>query len=134
MPGGAGIVALTSGDAASEEASAKFVAWMGETDQAREWYTRTYAIPAHAGLQAEGLDYASAGAGDAVNAGLNAFTAMANKAAAQTPQAYRLQGDPRNFVIFNATVQYISEAMNGVLTLDEAMTKIEEELATNANN
>ena len=134
MPGGAGIVALTSGDAESEEASAKFVAWMGETDQAREWYTRTYAIPAHAGLQAEGLDYASAGAGDAVNAGLNAFTAMANKAAAQTPQAYRLQGDPRNFVIFNATVQYVSEAMNGVLTLDEAMAKIEEELATNANN
>lgn len=134
MPGGAGIVALTSGDAASEEAAAKFVAWMGDTDQAREWYTRTFAIPAHSGLQSEGLDYASAGAVEAVSAGLNAFTAMANQAAEQTPQAYRLQGDPRNFVIFNATVQYVSEAMNGVLTLDEAIAKIEEELATNANN
>jgi alpha-1,4-digalacturonate transport system substrate-binding protein len=134
MPGGAGIVALTSGDAASEESSAKFVAWMGAEDQAREWYTRTYAIPANSKLQAEGLDYASAGAGPAVSDGLNAFTAMANKAAVDTPQAYRLQGDPRNFVIFNATVQYISQAMNGELTLDEAIAKIEEELNTNANN
>jgi alpha-1,4-digalacturonate transport system substrate-binding protein len=133
MPGGAGIVALKSGDAASEEAAAKFVAWMGAEEQAREWYTRTYAIPANAKLQAEGLDYASAGASEAVSEGLSAFTSMAAKAAAQTPQAYRLQGDPRNFVIFNATVQYVSEAMNNNLTLDEAMAKIEEELATNAN-
>jgi alpha-1,4-digalacturonate transport system substrate-binding protein len=134
MPGGAGIVALKTGDAESEEASAKFVAWMGEEEQAREWYTRTYAIPANSKLQDEGLDYASEGASEAVSEGLNAFTSMAGKAAEQTPQAYRLQGDPRNFVIFNATVQYISEAMNGVLTLDEAISKIEEELAANANN
>ncbi len=133
MPGGAGIVALTSGDAASEEAAAKFVAWMGADEQAREWYTRTYAIPANAKLQAEGLDYASAGASEAVSDGLVAFTAMAADAAAQTPQAYRLQGDPRNFTIFNATVQYVSEAMNNNLTLDEAIAKIEEELAANAN-
>jgi alpha-1,4-digalacturonate transport system substrate-binding protein len=134
MPGGAGIVALKSGDAASEEAAAKFVAWMGAEDQAREWYTRTYAIPANAKLQAEGLDYASAGASEAVSEGLKAFTAMAAAAAEQTPQAYRLQGDPRNFTIFNATVQYISEAMNNNLTLDEALAKITEELTTNANN
>ncbi len=134
MPGGAGLVAFKSGDAEAEEASAKFVAWMGETEQAREWYTRTYAIPAHAELQAEGLDYAGAGASQSVADGLAAFTAMAAAAAEQTPQAYALQGNPNNFVIFNATTQYLAAAMNDELSLDEAIAKIEEELATNANN
>ena len=132
MPGGAGLVAFKSGDAATEEASAKFVAWMGGTDIAREWYTRTYAIPAHAGLQAEGLDYVGAGASPAVADGLAAFTEMAAAAAEQTPQAYSLQGNPSNFVIFNATTQYLAAAMNGELTLDEAIAKIDEELQTNA--
>ncbi len=133
MPGGAGLVAFKSGDAAREEAAAKFVAWMADEQQAREWYTKTFAIPAHAKLQAEGLDYVGAGASQSVADGLNAFTSMAAAAAAQTPQAYRLQGDPRNFVIFNATVQYLAAAMNGELSLDEAVAKIEEELNTNAN-
>ncbi len=130
MPGGAGLVAFM-GDNDAE--AAKFVAWMGEEEQAREWYTKTFAIPANATLQAEGLDYAGAGASDAVAAGLNAFTAMAAAAAETTPQAYALQGNPNNFVVFNATVQYLSAAMNGELTLDEAMEKIDEEL-TAVNN
>ena len=129
MPGGAGLVAFQSGDPEKEEAAANFVAWMAEEEQAREWYTRTYAIPAHATLQAEGLDYASAGADDGVANGLNAFAAMAGQAAEQTPQAYQLQGDPNNFKIFNATVQYLAAAMNGELTLDEAIERIEADLS-----
>ncbi|MBM1222338.1 carbohydrate ABC transporter substrate-binding protein [Ponticoccus sp. SC2-23] len=134
MPGGAGLVAFKSDDAEKEAAAADFVAWMASEEIAREWYTRTFAIPAHAGLQAEGLDYAGAGASEGVANGLNAFTSMAAAAAAQTPQAYDLQGNPNNFVIFNATTQYLAAAMNGELTLDEAIEKIEEEVNTNANN
>ena len=134
MPGGAGLVAFKSGDAEKEGAAAMFVAWMAEEDQAREWYTRTYAIPAHAKLQAEGLDYVGAGANAAVAAGLDAFTKMAAVAAEQTPQAYRLQGSKFGFVMYNATTQYLAAAMNGDLTLDEALEKITEELDTNANN
>ena len=133
MPGGAGLVAFKSGDAEKEEAAAKFIDWMAATDQAREWYTRTYAIPAHAGLQAEGLDYVGAGANEAVAAGLAAFTSMAAVAAEQTPQAYQLQGSKFGFVIYNATTQYLASAMNGELSLDEALAKITEELDTNAN-
>ena len=129
MPGGAGLVAFTSGDAAKEEAAAKFVAWMGSDEIAREWYTRTYAIPAHSALQAEGLDYKGAGASDAVAEGLDAFTKMAAVAAAQTPQAYQLQGSPIGFKIYNSTTQYLAAAMNGELTLDEAIAKIEEEVS-----
>ena len=134
MPGGAGLVAFKSGDAEKEVAAANFVAWMGDDEQAREWYTRTYAIPAHAQLQAEGLDYVGAGANAAVAAGLDAFTKMAAVAAEQTPQAYRLQGSRFGFVMYNATTQYLAAAMNGELTLDEALEKITEELDTNANN
>ena len=133
MPGGAGLVAFKSGDAAKEEAAAKFIDWMAAEDQAREWYTKTFAIPAHAKLQAEGLDYLGAGASESVAAGLGAFTAMAAAAAEQTPQAYALQGSAVGFVVYNATTQYLGAAMNGELSLDEAMTKIQEELDANAN-
>jgi alpha-1,4-digalacturonate transport system substrate-binding protein len=134
MPGGAGLTAFKSGDAAAEEAAARFVAWMAEEENAREWYTRTFAIPAHAKLQAEGLDYSSAGASEAVNEGLNAFAAMAARAAKDTPQAFALQGSAKNSIVFNATVQYLAAAMNEELTLDEAIAKITEEVDKNANN
>ncbi|NCO21560.1 MAG: carbohydrate ABC transporter substrate-binding protein [Rhodobacterales bacterium] len=131
MPGGTGLVGFAGTDA--PEAVAGFISWMAEKEQAREWYARTYAIPAHAELQKEGLDYVAAGADERVAEGLNAFAKMAVAAAEQTPQAYALQGSPVNFVIFNATAQFLGEAMNGNLTLDEAMAKIEEEIATKAN-
>ena len=60
--------------------------------------------------------------------------AMAATAAQQTPQAYRLQGSPVGFVVYNATTQYLGAALNGELTLDEAMAKIQEDLDANANN
>lgn len=126
MPGGSGLVAFKSGDPEKEEAAASFVAWMGEEEQAREWYTRTYAIPAHAGLQAEGLDYVGAGAGPAVADGLQKFAAMAAVAAEQTPQAYQLQGSPIGFKVYNSTVEFIAAALNDDLTIDEALEKIRE--------
>ena len=134
MPGGSGLVAFKSGDAEKEAAAAQFVAWMGSDEIAREWYTKTYAIPAHSALQAEGLDYTGAGASEAISNGLAAFTAMAAAAAEQTPQAYQLQGSKFGFVMYNATTQYLASAMNGELSLDEALEKITEELNTNANN
>ena len=130
MPGGQGLVAFKSGDADKEAASAAFVDWMAADVQAREWASRTFAIPANSRLQAEGLDYVGAGASEAVANGLQTFTAMAAAAAEQTPQAYRMQGTASNSVFFNATIKYLGGAMNGELTLDEALAKIEEEIAT----
>jgi alpha-1,4-digalacturonate transport system substrate-binding protein len=128
MPGGQGLVAFKSGDSEKEAAAAAFVDWMAADDQAREWASRTFAIPAHSRLQAEGLDYVGAGASEAVANGLQAFTAMAAAAAEQTPQAYRMQGTASNSVFFNATIKYLGSAMNGELTLEEAFSKIEEEV------
>lgn len=131
MPGGAGLVAFDQTENAAE--AAKFVAWMGEYDQAREWYSRTYAIPAHSKIQSEGINYAEFGASEAVSDGLNLFAAGAAAAAEQTPQAFQLQGSPVGFVIYNATTEYLAGVMNGDLSMDEALDKIKEELAENAN-
>lgn len=130
MPGGAGLVAFDQTENAEE--AAKFVAWMGEYEQAREWYSRTYAIPAHAKIQEEGINYTDFGAGPAVSEGLNLFAAAAGQAAEQTPQAFQLQGSPFGFVMYNATVEFLSGALNGDLTLDEAVEKIRAKLAEDA--
>lgn len=126
MPGGTGLVAFKSGDSEREAAAAQFIAWMGDTAQAGEWYARTFAIPANSQLQAEGVDYVGAGASESVASGLAAFTKMAAVAAEQTPQAYQLQGSPNGFKVYNATVEFLSAAMIGDLTLDEALTKMRE--------
>ena len=131
MPGGAGLVAFDQTENAQE--AAKFVAWMGEYDQAREWYSRTYAIPAHAKIQAEGINYTDFDAVEAVSEGLNLFAAGAAKAAKETPQAFQLQGSPVGFVMYNATVEFVSGVMNGDLEMGEAMERIKAKLAEDAN-
>ena len=132
MPGGAGLVAFKSGDAAAEEAAARFIDWMAGEENAKEWYTRTFAIPAHAELQAEGLDYTSAGATTAVNAGSTSSRQMAATAAKRRRRRSSFRAI-REHDHLHATVQYLSAAMNGELTLDEALAKITEEVDTNAN-
>lgn len=134
MPGGQGLVAFDQGQTDDEKAAiAGFIDWMASTDVAREWYGRSFAIPAHAGLQAEGIDYVSFGASDAVSEGLNTFAAGAGAAKEQTPQAYRLQGSPVGFVMYNATVEYLTPVINGEMSMDEAIERIQAELDENAN-
>jgi alpha-1,4-digalacturonate transport system substrate-binding protein len=122
MPGGAGFVAIK--DSANPDDAGKFVAWLGSDEIAREWYGRTAAIPAHAGMQAEGIDYVKWGADEKVAEALNIFAAGAAKAQAETPQAYKLQGDKFGFVIYGATVEHLSAVMNGAMTLEEALARI----------
>ena len=127
MPGGSGLVAFEQTEHPEEVAA--FINWMAETENASEWYTRTFQIPAHAALQEQGLDYASAGAGEAVSDGLNTFAVMLARAAVETPQAFKAQGDPRTGILFGATVSFVSQAMAGELTLDEAIEKVIAEVA-----
>ena len=127
MPGGAGVVAFK--DTEHPEVAAKFIDFLAQDENAKLLYGETFSIPANAALQEEGIDYAEYGASEAISEGLNTFAAGAARASEETPQAYALQGSPDNFVIFNATVQYVSEVMNGRLTMDEAIAKIEEDVA-----
>jgi alpha-1,4-digalacturonate transport system substrate-binding protein len=50
---------------------------------------------------------------------------MAAAAAEQTPQAYLMQGNANNSLFFNSTIKYLGSALNGELTLEEALEKIE---------
>jgi len=127
MPGGAGFVAFKHGDNA--EAAAKFVAWLGERENAAEWYARTFAISAHAQLQAEGIDYTAYGASKPLSDGLNVFAAGAARAKQETPQAYQLQGSKFAFVIYNATSEYLGAVMSGDMDMDTAMARITQEIA-----
>jgi alpha-1,4-digalacturonate transport system substrate-binding protein len=132
MPGGQGFVAFNH--SANKEEAAKLVAWLGSTEIAREWYGKTFAIPAHLGIQTEGIDYVAYGADQRVSESLNTFAAGAARAATDTPQAFDLQGSKFAFVMFNATVQYLSAVMTGSLGLDTALERIREELNTNARD
>jgi hypothetical protein len=64
-------------------------------------------------------------------AALKAFTANY----AKVPDvAHRLQGYERNVAIFNATVNHLSQAITGGLTLNEAYEKIEQEIRQAVGN
>ena len=131
MPGGAGFAAFKHSE--HPEEAAKFVAWLGSYDIAREWYSRIFAIPAHSKIQSEGIDYTSFGAEQPVSDGLNIFATAAAKAKTETPQAYQLQGSKFGFVIYNATTQYLAEVMNDNIDMDTALERIREEIAKNAS-
>lgn len=130
MPGGQGMVAFDQGQTDEvKEAAARFVAWMADEAQAKEWYGKTFAIPAHAKIQAEGVDYTAFGGDPKVSEGLNLFAAGAAAAAEQTPQAYQLQGSRFGFVMYNATVEFLSQVMNGDMSLEEAFMRMEADIA-----
>jgi alpha-1,4-digalacturonate transport system substrate-binding protein len=134
MPGGAGLVAFKSGDAGGRGSGGALRRLDGERGE------RARVVHPH--LRDPGPCQASGGRarlrlGRRVQGGergLERLRAMAARAPRETPQAFALQGSPKNTVVFNATVQYLAAAMNGELTLDEAIAKITEEVDKNANN
>ena len=84
-------------------------------------------ITAHQGLQASGIDYE--GVSPAVANGLSVFAANAGAAADTTPQAYTFQGYPKNFAIYGVVPDYITQAIKGEITLDEALAGIDADVA-----
>ena len=93
----------------------------------RKFASATSNITAHQGLQATGVDYqgVSAQVADA----LSVFAANAGKAADSTPQAYTFQGYAKNFAIYGVVPDYITQAINGDITLDEALAAIDADVA-----
>ncbi len=122
MPGGAAMVGLKQTKYPKEVA--KVMAYMASEDVLKEYYEKTLQIPAHKGLAAKGLNYGDKVSPAAVNA-LKAFTANYDPL---LPQSHKLQGYVKNVAVFNATVNYISQAITGSLSLDEAYKKIDEEM------
>ena len=125
MPGGSGIVAFKSTN--NPEAAASFIDFMAQTENAEQFAASTSNITAHQGLQKSGIDYS--GVSPTVAEGLAIFAANAGKAADTTPQAYWFQGYNKNFAIYGIVPDYITKAITGEMSLDDALAAIDADVA-----
>jgi len=89
--------------------------------------SETNNITAHAGLQASGVNYEKAS--PAVATALSVFAANAGMATNITPQAYTFIGYPKNFAIYGTVPVYITKAINGEMSLDDALAAIDADVA-----
>lgn len=122
IPGGAAVAGFAQTD--HPEAVAALLDFLAQEDVYAEYVSRTRNIPAHQGLQAAGVDYPEAS--EREKAALNTFsTAVSNF----SPTAFQFQGYPNNRVIMNATVQRLTQAIVGEMTVDEALERIDSDVA-----
>jgi alpha-1,4-digalacturonate transport system substrate-binding protein len=122
MPGGAAMVAFKATKHPKEVA--RVMEFMASEPILKEYYERTVQIPAHKGIAAKGLTYGPEVKPQTV-AALKQFTADFGKI---SPVAHQLQSYQRNVAIFNATVNYVAQAITGGLTLPQAYAKVQEEI------
>lgn len=122
MPGGAGMVAFKGTKYPAQVG--KVMDFLVSEPIIKEYYERTVQIPAHKGVAAKGLDYGPK-VGPAARAALKQFTADFAKI---SPIAHKLQAYPRNLSIFNASVNYVAQAITGTLTPAQAYAKTQEEI------
>ncbi|MDP6166892.1 MAG: extracellular solute-binding protein [Gammaproteobacteria bacterium] len=125
MPGGAAITAFKSSK--SPAAAAAFVNFLSSEENAAKFAVGTNNITAHQGLQASGIDYSNAD--PAVSVALSVFAANAGKAAETTPQAYTFQGYSKNFVIYGVVPDYMTKAITGEMSLEQALAAIDADVA-----
>ncbi len=117
MPGGGAIVAINT--TKHPEAVAKVIAYMAQPEVVGEVLARTAEIPQNATLVKSGVTYTDLDPAQA--AGLELFTAQIPKIA---PAAYRLQGSSFMIAYINAFAARLSQAINGELTVDEALQRV----------
>lgn len=122
MPGGAGIVGFS--DTEHPELVAKAIDYLAQEENYAEMTAKTKNIPAHAAVAAAGVDYA--GATEVAAAALNAWGAQVGKL--EGP-AFMYQGYKNNRAMFNITVQRVTQAIVGELSVEDAMMRAKEDLA-----
>ncbi len=104
-----------------------FIDFLAREENAASFAAQTKNITAHQGLQESGIDYVDAS--PAVAAALSVFAANAGVAAKTTPQAYTFQGYSKNFVIYGVVPDYITKAITGEMSLDDALAAIDADVA-----
>lgn len=121
MPGGAALAGFRQSK--SPRAIAAFLDYLAQPAIYKEMMQRTDNIPAEAAMLKAGVTYSNLS--PAGTAAMKAFQSSAQKL---TPLAYRLQGYKYNRVIFDATVNRLSQAIAGQITLDQAYARIPEDI------
>lgn len=122
MPGGAGIVGFAETEHPEEVAA--LIDFLAQEDVYGEVAARTRNIPAHLGVAASGVEFQDAS--DGAKAALNGF---AGSLPDIHPAAFAYQGYAGNRAMFGITVERVSQAIVGELTVEEAMERAASDLA-----
>lgn len=121
MPGGAAMVAFAHTE--HPEAVSMVIDFLAQQDSYSAMMAQTNQIPAHLGVASAGVDFT---AGDDAAAALSTFSA-------QVPNllgpAFALQGYRFNRAVYNATVTRLTQAIVGELSLDDALVRIDQDIA-----
>ena len=117
MPGGAALVGFKQTKSPKDVAA--FLDYLAQPTIYKETMERTDFIPAEASVLKQDLHYENMSP-----AGQAAVQAFLGNAKTLAPLAYKLQGYRYNRVIFDATVSWLSQAIVGQLTLDQAYARI----------
>lgn len=116
MPGGAGIVGFEQTE--HPEIVAAIIDFLAQEDVYAEVAARTRNLPAHLGVAGKGVQFQNAS--PAAQAALNAFAADLPNV---SPIAFAYQGYAGNRAMFGITVERLSQAIVGELSVDEAMDR-----------
>lgn len=122
MPGGSGLVGFKSTRHPAEVA--KVIDYLASEPVHERLMAETRNIPAHRGLARKGVAYP--GASPQAAAALKAFT---RAAADLSPTAFAYQGYRYNRAMFNASVTRLTQAIVGELSLDDALARIDKDVA-----
>ncbi|QBY00650.1 carbohydrate ABC transporter substrate-binding protein [Rhodophyticola sp. CCM32] len=122
MPGGAGIVGFEQTE--HPEIVAAVIDYLAQEENYARLTAETRNIPAHIAVAEAGVEYV--GASDAAAAALNAWAAQVPTI---SPIAFQYQGYVNNRAMFGITVERVSQAIVGELTVEQAMDRAVSDLA-----
>ena len=122
MPGGAALVALKT--TKNPEATAKVIEYLSSEPVISEFYARTLFVPAHLGLAKKGIDFQTDNP-----LAKHALSTFAGAVPSIAETAFDLQGYQFNRVMFNALISRLGQAIVGEMTLDEAYSRMTEDVA-----
>ena len=122
MPGGSGVVGFKY--TKHPESVAKLIDFLAQSDNYRYQTARTLNIPAHAGVAATPVAYV-----DAPKSAADALNAFSSQVKHLSPIAYQYQGYKHNRAMFNITLQRVTQAIIGELSIEQAMQRAKADLA-----
>jgi alpha-1,4-digalacturonate transport system substrate-binding protein len=121
MPGGAALVAFA--DTEYPEEVARVMEYLASEPVLEEFYARTLFIPGHLGLAERGIDFQTD-----LELAADALTVFSSEVPKLDDTAFALQGYPYNRVVLDATMNRLTQAMVGELTLDEAIVRMQADI------
>ena len=122
IPGGAAWVALKTSKSPKEVGM--FLDFMAQEANYAEFANKTENIPAHAGLAKKGVNYTTA-----TPAAKAALTTFSSGVANLAPAAYQFQGYKFNRAMMLPTVNRVTQAIVGEMSVEEAINKIAADMA-----